>query len=203
MFFKKPSKPIKAIQGVFDFIAPNYNPPTKKLFSALPAPPKKVNPQEGMFPGLTKLQDEYGKKNHLHAWFAYKEGKLTLEQYKNVISGLEADKQQLEFNRIRKALGLNNDKTAEVKKNKTELGDLIKAKKFSDTKNYSTKHEILGKLMAEKPQDFYIDSRLNKKFVGITHTPTKFKIHVPRTLVPINVEKRAQLLKEYLKTLLD
>ena len=71
-----------------------------------------------------------------------------------------------------------------------ELKRLIEAKKHSDKNEYGKKHEILKKLLEEHPKDFRVDSLLNDKFVGITHKPSKFKIHAPRNLIPMGIEHR-------------
>jgi hypothetical protein len=202
MFPRGSIKPAKPIQRVFDFVKPEYSQPKKKLFAAPPTstPPSSVVPEKSLFPGLTQLQDDFGKKHHTHAWVAYKRGEISRKQYQAIITGLESQKFSIAMNRVREKLGLGQKKTAEVKEQHYGLKKLIKAKKFSDNKNYGAKHEILGEMMRRSPEDFFVDSRINKKFVGITHTPTNFKLHVPRTLVPINVEKRAEILRKILHT---
>lgn len=70
-----------------------------------------------------------------------------------------------------------------------ELKKLIEAKKHSDKNEYGKKDEILKELLSKKPEQFKVDSILNNKFVGLTHKPTNFKIHAPRTLIPIGIEK--------------
>lgn len=69
-----------------------------------------------------------------------------------------------------------------------ELKQLLEAKKRSDLNDYSTKNRILSDLLNKNPSQFKIDSELNAKYVGITHTPTGFKIHAPRKLVPPGIE---------------
>lgn len=71
------------------------------------------------------------------------------------------------------------------------LNQLIEAKKLSDKNDYGGKHEILKSLMAKYPKQFEVDSDVaNGKYVGLVHKPTGFKIHAPKMLIPINVEKR-------------
>ena len=69
-----------------------------------------------------------------------------------------------------------------------ELKQLLEAKKRSDINDYSGKNRILADLLNKLPSQFRIDSELNAKYVGITHTPTGFKIHAPRKLVPPGIE---------------
>lgn len=69
-----------------------------------------------------------------------------------------------------------------------ELQRLIEAKKKSDNKEYQSKNKIIQDLLAKHPRDFKIDSLLDKNYVGLTHKPTGFKIHAPRTLIPVGIE---------------
>ena len=87
-----------------------------------------------------------------------------------------------------KAMSLWNDITVKIAKS-VELQQLIKAKKLSDKNDYRGKNEILAKLLQDSPKQFKIDSLLNDKYLGLTHKPSGFKIHAPRTLVPIGIEK--------------
>lgn len=69
-----------------------------------------------------------------------------------------------------------------------QLKKLKEAKKLSDRNDYEGKHKILKELLQKYPKDFKVDSSLNNKYVGLTHKPTNFKIHTPRTLIPIGIE---------------
>lgn len=70
------------------------------------------------------------------------------------------------------------------------LNQLIEAKKLSDKNDYGGKHEILKSLMAKYPKQFEVDSDVaNGKYVGLLHKPSGFKIHAPRMLIPMDVEK--------------
>jgi hypothetical protein len=63
------------------------------------------------------------------------------------------------------------------------LHRLLEAKKESDRKNYPAKHAILRKLLGTYPKDFKIDS--SDHFAhGLTHKPTNFRIHIPKTVMP-------------------
>jgi hypothetical protein len=71
------------------------------------------------------------------------------------------------------------------------LTQLIEAKKLSDKNDYAGKNKILASLMGKYPQEFKVDSSVsNDKYVGLVHKPSGFKIHAPKMLVPMNVEKR-------------
>ena len=78
---------------------------------------------------------------------------------------------------------------------KSALNILLKAKKFSDEKNYEEKNKILRGMMEQYPDEFVIDSVLNNKYVGITHVPTSFKIHVPRNIIPPSVKWQVPTMK--------
>jgi hypothetical protein len=66
--------------------------------------------------------------------------------------------------------------------NNTPVSKLLKAKAYSDVKQYDAKHSILHEMISKDPQDFYIDSEQGNIY-GLTHSPTGFKIHVPRDVV--------------------
>ena len=76
-----------------------------------------------------------------------------------------------------------------------ELKKLIEAKKLSDKNDYGKKHDILKKLLEEHPGQFSVDSSLNNKYVGLTHKPSGFKIHAPRTLIPVGIEHKYNVKK--------
>ena len=69
-----------------------------------------------------------------------------------------------------------------------QLRKLIEAKKLSDKNEYGGKNELLGKLLQKFPKEFKVDQYLHNKYVGLTHKPTGFKIHAPRTLIPVGIE---------------
>ena len=69
-----------------------------------------------------------------------------------------------------------------------QLKKLIEAKKLSDRNNYGEKNKVLGELLKKYPREFKIDSNLNNKYIGLTHKPSGFKIHAPRSLIPIGIE---------------
>lgn len=69
-----------------------------------------------------------------------------------------------------------------------QLKKLIEAKACSDRNEYSKKNTLLSELLNKYPREFKIDSGATAKYVGLTHKPTGFKIHAPRTLIPIGIE---------------
>jgi hypothetical protein len=63
------------------------------------------------------------------------------------------------------------------------VADLLAAKAESDRKNYAGKHRIMRKLLRDRPHEFFVDSTQGA-FLGISHSPSGFKMHLPRKLVP-------------------
>jgi hypothetical protein len=63
------------------------------------------------------------------------------------------------------------------------LKKLLAAKAHSDAKRYEAKHAIMRALIHERPSEFVIDSE-DRGVVGITHVPTRFRIHLPASAVP-------------------
>lgn len=57
---------------------------------------------------------------------------------------------------------------------------LIKAKAHSDVRRYGPKHSILSKLIHERPGDFVSDGK--GQHPGLTHTPSGFRIHAPKSV---------------------
>ena len=71
-----------------------------------------------------------------------------------------------------------------------QIQKLIEAKKLSDQNKYNEKNTILADLLKKYPKEFKVDSLLNNNYVGLTHKPSGFKIHAPRTLIPVGIEKK-------------
>lgn len=69
-----------------------------------------------------------------------------------------------------------------------QLKKLKEAKRFSDVRDYNNKNKILAELLKKHPKEFKVDSITDNKYVGLTHKPTRFKIHAPRTLIPVGIE---------------
>jgi lysozyme family protein len=74
--------------------------------------------------------------------------------------------------------------------NGDSLEHLMKAKAHSDAKRYTAKQAILRKLVGEAPEDFTVDSP-DEKHPGLTHKPTGFQIHAPKTVATLVKEKEA------------
>lgn len=63
------------------------------------------------------------------------------------------------------------------------VANLRAIKALSDQKAYADKHARLRTLMLQNPQHWAIDSETGR-FYGITHQPTGFRFHMPKTVVP-------------------
>lgn len=70
------------------------------------------------------------------------------------------------------------------------LSELLIAKAESDRRNYPAKHAILRRLLAGQPSEFEEDSR-SKGIVGLTHKPTRFRIHAPADVVGNALRKQS------------
>ncbi len=68
--------------------------------------------------------------------------------------------------------------TTDNQKTATALDDLREAKARSDKRDYAGKTHILRRMMKEKPHDWAVDSE-DKGIAGLTHMPTKFRLHLP------------------------
>jgi superfamily II DNA or RNA helicase len=82
-----------------------------------------------------------------------------------------------------------SDLASLLSKQDRPLDDLLAAKKESDRRNYPAKHDILRKLIKQSPGDFMIDSEEGNIY-GVTHIPTGFRIHMPRSEAPSGLQKR-------------
>jgi hypothetical protein len=71
------------------------------------------------------------------------------------------------------------------------LPNLLQAKAHSDAKRYDLKHRVLAQMMKRNPGAFVIDSDNGKGIVGITHVETGFRLHVPKQVLPVSLEKLA------------
>lgn len=78
------------------------------------------------------------------------------------------------------------------------IQQLLKAKKHSDRSEYEQKKAILRKLLESHPHQFKIDSRQSHT-VGLTHLPSKFKIHTVKSSLPDEFLKRQMLKAAFLK----
>lgn len=83
----------------------------------------------------------------------------------------------------------------EQKPNKT-LALLLMAKEHSDAGRYKHKTIILRQLMRSRPDDWEIDSEDENGIVGLTHSPTRFRLHLPKNAIPRGVSVRSMLTQE-------
>ena len=66
-----------------------------------------------------------------------------------------------------------------ISEQKSPLSVMLRAKAESDRGNFSRKHAIMRRLLQDKYNEFVVDSE-DGRFVGLTHIPTNFKMHLPR-----------------------
>lgn len=78
-------------------------------------------------------------------------------------------------------------KEAEQVRRPRIIDELMAAKSHSDAKRYDHKNDIVRRLMTQAPQDWHIDDK-KKKYKGVTHRPTNFKLHVDPTVIPVGVK---------------
>jgi 8-oxo-dGTP pyrophosphatase MutT (NUDIX family) len=70
---------------------------------------------------------------------------------------------------------------------KDVLAQLLLAKEHSDNKRYAEKTDILRRLMAKAPQDWIVDDP-KPYHKGVTHKPTKFRLHTDPAIIPPTVK---------------
>ena len=80
------------------------------------------------------------------------------------------------------------------------IQQLLKAKKHSDRAEWEQKKAIIRKLLTDRPDEFHIDSRQSHT-VGLTHKPSRFKIHTLKSALPNEFMKRQMLKAAFLKLL--
>ncbi len=83
--------------------------------------------------------------------------------------------------------------------NNDVLTKLLAAKKHSDVGNYELKNRILKELMQQSPDEWLVDDP-KPKYKGVTHLPTKFKLHADPRIIDSRVSvadlaKQAALFK--------
>lgn len=108
----------------------------------------------------------------LHEDYPMKTAQAVLDEQPSVLASIKA----------RQTYG-NYDLNEYVKEAAGALKQLLKAKERSDVGDYRTKTDMVRKLLREKPHEFDIDSDAGH-VVGLTHRPTKFRIHLPKTALP-------------------
>jgi len=75
----------------------------------------------------------------------------------------------------------------------SELEQLLAAKRESDRGNFPLKHDIVGRLMKAKPQDWIVDAPVGK-YHGVTHVPTSFRLHMPATHILDGIKRAGEQL---------
>lgn len=73
-------------------------------------------------------------------------------------------------------------------KTPSPLSGLLYAKAQSDIGKYEEKHKKLRELILQYPNDFAIDSEVGN-IVGITHRPTRFRIHMLKKQIPLPLKR--------------
>lgn len=76
------------------------------------------------------------------------------------------------------AAKVEEPKQAAERRRQPKLKHLLRAKAHSDKGNYPAKHQIMRGLISTSPDEFVIDSEQGG-FVGVTHVPTGFRMHLP------------------------
>ena len=157
--------------------------------------PKKMLQSAFHFPEEQTLTT-LSKQKHPRVYWLLRDGKISQKVHDRQVKLLNdpaRDKRfHDKFKKLREDILSKGEGPVKTAKSK-DLKKLIKAKAYSDKRDYFEKNKILGELMTAKPKDFKVDSILHDNYVGLTHKPSGFKIHAPRTLVPIAVEKKAFL----------
>lgn len=70
------------------------------------------------------------------------------------------------------------------------LSRLLEAKAYSDRGDYQAKAQIMRQLLRDRPGEFVIDSEQGP-IVGLTHLPTRFRMHLPRRTLPGPLARQA------------
>lgn len=72
------------------------------------------------------------------------------------------------------------------------LAKLLEAKAHSDKSRYELKNQILKELMDQSPEDWVIDDP-KPKYKGVTHLPTKFRLHADPRFINPNVKIQSSI----------
>ena len=72
--------------------------------------------------------------------------------------------------------------TAKEQEKKSDVRAMRQAKVHSDKREYEAKHRIMRGLIMSAPNEFIIDSEQDG-ILGITHTPSGFRMHLPRNVL--------------------
>jgi hypothetical protein len=84
---------------------------------------------------------------------------------------------------------MQGNPTEQKAKAPSDIDLLHKAKEYSDRGDYAAKTHILRKMIQEKPGDWVVDSE-KLDTVGLTHTPTGFKIHMKKEAYPSTIPQK-------------
>lgn len=108
----------------------------------------------------------------------------------------EKDRANSVFNDLLKEIGTANRKVAEVlasvadalavkpgKPAVSPLSRLMEAKRRSDVRDYDGKTSIVRELIKEYPRAWEVDTPPQNGILGLTHTPTGFRLHMPAKAV--------------------
>jgi hypothetical protein len=83
--------------------------------------------------------------------------------------------------------GLSDEEKEKKAEASPTLQKLIQAKYLSDKQQYIRKNQIVKELMHAAPKEFAISEAAKHGIVGITHIPTKFKIHTLERNLPADI----------------
>jgi len=108
----------------------------------------------------------------MHEDYPMKAAEVAIEDDDSVLASIEAQRVKNYYNL-----------TSHIKEANTALKKLLKAKERSDVGDYRAKVDTMRQLMMHKPHEFVVDSD-EGHVVGITHVPTKFRMHIPKTALP-------------------
>ena len=166
-------------------VASILGPVTRRAFSEEPI---RYDMQQGvlqnMFSHLGKVESRgqriVGQQNTLNKMQADLDPKVRMQQFMN---SLNKGPEPLTTDKFFE--GMTSSPFAKMA---NTLADLIRAKQLSDRKQYDQKTAILRGLMQRYPGEFFIDDP-SGKYYGITHEPTKFRLHMPATAIPQNIPK--------------
>lgn len=120
-------------------------------------------------PSYTSLHEDYPMKT---AYDAGEVAEAIMYRHPSVLDSIKARQITGKYN-------LNEY----IKEAAEALKGLLKAKERSDVKDYRSKTDTMRQLLRDKPHEFEVDSDKDD-IVGLTHTPTKFKIHLPKKALP-------------------
>lgn len=78
----------------------------------------------------------------------------------------------------RKSVLYANERSKAALHDESPIHRLREAKRRSDVGDYAGKHALIQEMMQEAPDDWEVDD--GQVMAGVTHKPTKFRMHMPR-----------------------